>query len=113
MNNFVCPKCGERENLHYNYDYANIHPIIESVLCNECGEIFKDTKLAPYQRLKSIFNEGELTQKGSNNLDAILGIEKKKESGILLFFKKIGIKIDSMIFKKPSKISNIPHKRLR
>lgn len=112
MEKYVCPKCGEMENFHFNYDYS-MFPHIESVLCNECGEIFEDTKLPPYQRLKSIFNEGELTEKGSDNLDKLLGIEKKRENRILFFFKKIGMKIDSMIFKKPEKISNRPHKRLR
>lgn len=37
---YKCPKCGEKENLHLNYDYGKQHRPVESVLCNECGEIF-------------------------------------------------------------------------
>lgn len=37
---YKCPKCNERENLHFNYDYSKQHRPIDSVLCNECGEIF-------------------------------------------------------------------------
>lgn len=37
---YRCPKCGETENLHLNYDYSKQHRPVESVLCNECGEIF-------------------------------------------------------------------------
>lgn len=63
-------------------------------------------KLNPYDRLKSILNEGELTEKGSNNLDQILGIEKQKQNKIiekiLLLFKKI----DGFIFKKPNRMYN-------
>jgi hypothetical protein len=74
----------------------------------------KDLKLPPYQRLKSIFNEGELTDKASDNLDELLGLKKEKKNNfftkIIDFFKKI----DSYIFRKPSKINNnIPHKRLK
>ena len=43
-----CPKCGESENLHGNYDYAlKEKPLIET-LCNECGEIYK-TPLKDYK----------------------------------------------------------------
>jgi hypothetical protein len=35
-----CPKCGESENLHGNYDYAQKDgPFIET-LCNECGNVY-------------------------------------------------------------------------
>lgn len=35
-----CPKCGEEENLHGNYDYGQKGaPFIET-LCNECGNIY-------------------------------------------------------------------------
>lgn len=40
----TCPKCGEKENLHFNYNYNYIHLPIESILCNECGEIFKENE---------------------------------------------------------------------
>ena len=43
-----CPKCGESENLHGNYDYAlKDRPLIET-LCNECGEIYA-TPLKDYK----------------------------------------------------------------
>jgi hypothetical protein len=35
-----CPKCGETENFHYNYDYSKAHRPILDILCNECGEMF-------------------------------------------------------------------------
>ena len=37
---YKCPHCGETENLHFNYDYAEKKLPILSVLCNECGEFF-------------------------------------------------------------------------
>lgn len=65
-------------------------------------------KLPPYQRLKSILNEGNehLTDRASNNLDELLGIKKTKNDNIFTkivdFFKKI----DSKIFSKPSRTYN-------
>jgi len=38
---YKCPKCGEKENLHFNYDYSQQHRPIKDVLCNECGEVFE------------------------------------------------------------------------
>ena len=38
---YKCPKCGEKGNLHFNYDYNRQHRPIKDVLCNECGEIFE------------------------------------------------------------------------
>jgi uncharacterized Zn finger protein len=38
--NYVCPQCGERENLHYNYDWTKQNRPVINVLCNECGEFF-------------------------------------------------------------------------
>ena len=37
---YVCPKCGNKDNLHYNYDWSKQHRPIIDVLCNECGEFF-------------------------------------------------------------------------
>jgi hypothetical protein len=37
---YKCPKCGEKENLHFNYDYNQQHRPIKDVLCNDCGEVF-------------------------------------------------------------------------
>lgn len=111
----ICPNCGEKSNLYYKYSQVKIDTI-DNILCNRCGANFldvNDTRLLPYERLKSIFNEGELTQKGSANLDEILGIKKKEENKIMVFFKKFFTKIDSLIFRKPGKITNTPHRRLR
>ena len=38
----ICPKCGEKINLHPNNDYSKIDASVDSVLCNECGEIFSN-----------------------------------------------------------------------
>ena len=70
-----------------------------------------DQKLAPYQRLKTILNEGSetLTTKAEKNLDELLGIEKQET-----FWTKIHnfiIKIDQKIFKQKSKISTQYHRR--
>lgn len=70
-----------------------------------------DQKLPPYQRLKILINdEAELTEKGSKNLDLLLGIEEKKPT---LFERIRGflIKMDSLIFAKKPKITNIYTKR--
>ena len=40
MIKYECPKCKERENLHYNYVYGKQHRPIKNVVCNECGSIF-------------------------------------------------------------------------
>jgi len=39
---YICPKCGEPENLHYNLDYSKAERPVKDVLCNHCGETFKD-----------------------------------------------------------------------
>jgi hypothetical protein len=38
---YKCPKCGEKGNLHFNYDYNQQHRPIKDVLCNDCGEVFE------------------------------------------------------------------------
>lgn len=40
-----CPKCGNFENFHYNYDFMKKEAPIIDILCNECGEFFKPNKL--------------------------------------------------------------------
>lgn len=35
-----CPKCGNKENFHFNYDYTKKEMPVTDVLCNECGEFF-------------------------------------------------------------------------
>lgn len=75
-----------------------------------------DLKLPPYQRLKTILKDGEveLTEKASDNLDELLGIKKEKKTGFLDRLKSFFNKIDSFIFRKPSRTNNnIPHKRLK
>lgn len=76
----------------------------------------EDLKLPPYQRLKSIYNEGELTDRASDNLDELLGLKGDKEKKDNFFTKITDLfkKIDSYIFRKPSKTNNnTPHKRLK
>ena len=34
-----CKQCGETQNLHTNYAYHLPDTPVESILCNECGEI--------------------------------------------------------------------------
>ena len=36
----ICPRCGEKENFHFNHDYSKKGSPIENILCNECGKIF-------------------------------------------------------------------------
>lgn len=38
---YVCPKCRNKDNLHFNYDWSEQHRPIIDVMCNECGEYFK------------------------------------------------------------------------
>ena len=35
-----CPKCGEKDNVHGNYDYSNITRPLINTLCNECSTYF-------------------------------------------------------------------------
>lgn len=37
----ICPKCGNDENFHFNYDYGKKELPIINILCNECGEFFE------------------------------------------------------------------------
>jgi len=39
-----CPKCGNEENLHSNYDYSKKELPIIDILCNECGNCFEFKK---------------------------------------------------------------------
>jgi uncharacterized Zn finger protein len=40
----VCPKCGNDDNFHYNYDYSEKELPLINILCNECGEFFEIDK---------------------------------------------------------------------
>lgn len=43
MEKLKCPKCGNEENFHINYDYTKEIPMpVIGVLCNECGEFFNE-----------------------------------------------------------------------
>lgn len=42
MEKLKCPKCGEEENFHFNYDYSKKELPVIDVMCNECGETFND-----------------------------------------------------------------------
>jgi hypothetical protein len=47
-----CPKCGELENFHYNYDYSKVEKVhILDILCNECGELFPPILKIPKQKV--------------------------------------------------------------
>jgi hypothetical protein len=41
MEEEYCPKCGELENIHTNYDWSKKDRPVEEYLCNECGTYFK------------------------------------------------------------------------
>ena len=46
MEKLKCPKCGQEENFHFNYDYTKDIPMpVIGVMCNECGEFFNDGSL--------------------------------------------------------------------
>jgi hypothetical protein len=47
-----CPKCGELENFHYNYDYSKAERPILEILCNECGENFEPSLYIPKKKPK-------------------------------------------------------------
>lgn len=71
-------------------------------------------KVTPYQRLKGILNEGDLTDRASQNLDDLLGVKKETKETFLDKIFKFFRKIDSFIFKKGSTIMNTtPYKRKR
>lgn len=40
MEEECCPKCGECENIHTNYDWSKKERPVEKYLCNECGTYF-------------------------------------------------------------------------
>jgi hypothetical protein len=61
---YVCPKCGNKDNLHYNYDWSEQHRPINDVLCNECGEFFGEG-LDVYSKIENVIirwsNDGTKT----------------------------------------------------
>jgi len=42
MEKLKCPKCGNEENFHFNYDYTQKDMPVIGILCNECGEFFNN-----------------------------------------------------------------------
>jgi hypothetical protein len=74
----------------------------------------EDLKLKPYDRLQAILSEkdtGKLTKNGESKLDELLGESKEKT-----FFDKIKdffLKIDSKIFKSPSRMFNTTYYKRR
>ena len=112
----ACPHCKEDKKLRYNYLNNNPNMKLQSIQCGQCGATFldkEDLRLLPYDRLKSILTDEILTEKASANLDELLGIKSIKKNNLFTKIADIFKKIDSVIFKKPSKISNNPHKRLK
>jgi hypothetical protein len=63
---YKCPKCGEKENLHFNYDYNQQHRPIKDVLCNDCGEAFEGNMPVDVFIAKATFEYPEL--EGTMNL---------------------------------------------
>lgn len=39
-----CPRCGEIENLHANYDWSKENLPVLEWLCNECGKFFQENE---------------------------------------------------------------------
>lgn len=75
---YKCPKCGETENLHYNYDYTKQHRPVIDVLCNECGTFFDgdkslksvvDARYIDSLRKKMVESLNDLTDKIKNDED--------------------------------------------
>jgi hypothetical protein len=74
----------------------------------------EDFKLKPYDRLQAILSEkdtGKLTKNGESKLDELLGTTKK----ITIFdkIKDFFLKIDSKIFKSPSRMFNTNYYKRR
>jgi len=74
----------------------------------------EDLKLKPYDRLKTIFSEkntGKLTKSGESKLDELLGNYNKRT--IFDKIKDFFLKIDSKIFKSPSRMFNTTYYKRR
>jgi hypothetical protein len=74
----------------------------------------EDLKLKPYDRLQSILSEkdtGKLTKNGESKLDELLG--ESKEKTFLDKIKDLFLKIDSKIFKSPSRMFNTNYYKRR
>ncbi len=74
----------------------------------------EDLKLKPYDRLQAILSEkdsGKLTKNGESKLDELLGVTKEKT--ILDKIRDFFLKIDSKIFKSPSRMFNTTYYKRR
>ena len=74
----------------------------------------EDLKLKPYDRLQAILSEkdsGKLTKNGESKLDELLGNTKKKT--FLDKIRNFFLKIDSKIFKSPSRMFNTTYYKRR
>jgi hypothetical protein len=74
----------------------------------------EDLKLKPYDRLKTILSEkntGKLTKSGESKLDELLGNSNKRT--IFDKIKDFFLKIDSKIFKSPSRMFNTTYYKRR
>ena len=74
---------------------------------NEEKDFNEIEKIPPYKRLQNLFSEGEepqLSEKASDNIDKLLNVENVPTfwDKVKSFFKKF----DSMIFQKPTKVTN-------
>ena len=57
---YQCSKCGETENLHFNLDYTKAERPVQSILCNECGELSDDSTefvLTTQEEWDLVFND--------------------------------------------------------
>jgi len=65
---YQCSKCGETENLHYNYDYSQQHRPVIDVFCNVCENTFDGNmpvaKLTPHEGITRL----EVINHAENNL---------------------------------------------
>jgi hypothetical protein len=68
-NIYKCPKCGETENFHYNYDYSKAHRPVVDILCNNCGEMFPPALKLPKETPKQETTLEEAAEKYSEGND--------------------------------------------
>lgn len=71
-----------------------------------------NSKLAPFDRLKSILNDGDISDKAYENIDKLFKKEDEKKESLWVKIKSFFLTIDKKIFTKPSKKWNTYyHKR--
>lgn len=72
-----------------------------------------DDRRPPFDRLKDIMSDGEISKKAYDNLDELLGIKEDKIQKTTLFssIKRILLKIDNFLFKKPSRKWNTHYQK--